>query len=311
MRRKSEMAKKILLSVSERKGIVGGSSIGAFLGLSKYKSVYEAYEDFMGISSADDITPEKAEIFEMGHQLEEFIASQTERLFNVKLRKTSYAFVHPKYDWLICHPDRIVAGKIDGKRIGVEIKSSSTYDNARWGEADSDQAPMDYLCQCHDYIMCGVCDEVWLIRFCNNRITRYIITKDEELEETIIVKLVEVIEKIKGGWIPPIEDPKKASNVYDRPTDGDILADEEIKSTVDEWNSLKAQAKELDQKADMKKALIISYMKDKKFLVNDIGEVLAKYISVETTKLDTKKLKADCPDLYEKYSSKSSYMKLT
>ena len=305
------MSKKIKIDVSERKGIVGGSSIGALLGLSKYKTVYEAYEDFMGLSKREDISPEKAEIFEMGHQLEDFIAKQTERLFGVKLRKCNFAYVHPKYEWLICHPDRVVVNKIDGKRIGVEIKSSSTYDNARWGEADSDQVPMDYLCQCHDYIMCDICDEVWLIRFSNNRITRYIITKDEVLEETILVKLVEVVERIRSGWIPPIEDPKKASSVYDRPTDGDIKADKTIAKVVEEWNSLKAQAKELEEKADVKKAIIISYMKDKKFLVSEIGEVLAKYIKVDTTKFDSKKFKAEHADLYDKYTGTSSYMKLT
>ena len=172
------MPRTVKRAVNDHKGVIGGSSLGATLGLSKYQSKHDVWLAWKGVER--EVTKEQQEIFGMGHALEDFIAKQAEKKYGVKVKKTSFAYVHPQYDWLICHPDRLVVGKIDGKRVGMEIKSSSSYDD-RWGEVDTSEVPMDYLCQCHDYIMCDVCDVVWLIRFSNNRLTRYIITKDEEL----------------------------------------------------------------------------------------------------------------------------------
>ena len=197
------MPRTVKRDVADHKGVIGGSSLGATLGLSKYQSKHDVWLSWKGVER--EVTKEQQEIFDMGHALEDFIAKQAEKKYGVKVKKTSFAYVHPQYDWLICHPDRLVVGKIDGKRIGMEIKSSSSYDD-RWGEVDTSEVPMDYLCQCHDYIMCDVCDEVWLIRFSNNRLTRYIIKKDEELEEMILSQAAEELSKWERGEEPAIED---------------------------------------------------------------------------------------------------------
>ena len=302
-------AKRIKLDVEDRKGVIGGSQLGAMLGLSKYQTVHDVWKTWMG--EEKEVTPEQAEIFEMGHQLEEFIAHQTERLFGVKLQKSSYAYVHPTEDWLICHPDRLIVGTVDGKRIGVEIKSSSSYDNKRWGDADTDDIPADYLVQCHDYMMCGVCDEVWLIRFSNNRVTRYIVKADRALEDKILSQAKAVMESWLRGEEPEAESFEEAKNIYTRETEGDILADADIKKVVEEWESLKLQVSDLNERIDAKKALIVAYLKDKQTLVNEYGDILATYKKISTTKFDSKSLKNDDPKLYEKYVRTSSYMKLT
>ena len=128
------MPRTVKRDVDDRKGVIGGSSLGATLGLSKYQSKHDVWLAWKGVER--EVTKEQQEIFDMGHALEDFIAKQAEKKYGVKVKKTSFAYVHSQYDWLICHPDRLVVGKIDGKRVGMEIKSSSSYDD-RWGEVDT------------------------------------------------------------------------------------------------------------------------------------------------------------------------------
>lgn len=301
------MPRTVKRAVDDHKGVIGGSSLGATLGLSKYQSKHDVWLAWKGVER--EVTKEQQEIFDMGHALENFIAKQAEKKYGVKVKKTSFAYVHPKYDWLICHPDRLVVGKIDGKRIGMEIKSSSSYDD-RWGEVDTSEVPMDYLCQCHDYIMCDVCDEVWLIRFSNNRLTRYIIKKDEELEEMILSQAAEELSKWERGEEPVIEDYDEARSYYNGPTEGDVEADDEILKAFEELKEIKNSKKQMDDRADELKAKVISFMKDKERVVDHFGKKLFTYKRYETTSFDKDALKDDYPALYEHYVKKSSYMRL-
>lgn len=301
------MPRTVKRDVDDRKGVIGGSSLGATLGLSNYQSKHDVWLSWKGVER--EVTKEQQEIFYMGHALEDFIAKQAEKKYGVKVKKTSLTYVHPQYDWLICHPDRLVVGKIDGKRIGMEIKSSSSYDD-RWGEVDSSEVPMDYLCQCHDYIMCDVCDEVWLIRFSNNRLTRYIIKKDEELEEMILSQAAEELSKWERGEEPEIEDYDEARSYYNEPTEGDVEADDEIIKAFEELKEIKNRKKQMDDRADELKAKVISFMKDKERVVDHFGKKLFTYKRYETISFDKDALKDDYPDLYELYVKKSSYMRL-
>ena len=301
------MPRTVKRDVDDRKGVIGGSSLGATLGLSKYQSKHDVWLAWKGVER--EVTKEQQEIFDMGHALEDFIAKQAEKKYGVKVKKTSLTYVHPQYDWLICHPDRLIVGKIDGKRVGMEIKSSSSYDD-RWGEVDTSEVPMDYLCQCHDYIMCDVCDVVWLIRFSNNRLTRYIITKDEELEEMILSQAAEELSKWERGEEPAIEDYDEARSYYNEPTEGDVEADDEILKAFEELKEIKNSKKQMDDRADKLKAKVISFMKDKERVVDHFGKKLFTYKRYETTSFDKDALKDDYPALYELYVKKSSYMRL-
>lgn len=298
---------KVKRDVNDRAGIIGGSSAGACLGFSTYKTPYDVYLDFTG--QTPPVSPEQQEIFDMGHALESFIAKRAEKKYQVKVRRDNFAYVHPEHPFIICHPDRIVGFKVDGKTIGMEIKSSSAYDTKRWGKEDTDEIPYDYLVQCHMYMACNVCDEVWLIRFSNNRLTRYIIEKNEQLEKQLTDSIAEWVDKVNSGWIPPIEDYDTAVKVFSDP-DGEMEADEMLEDLIEEWREVSAQKKEISDKEDKLKAMIVSSIGNKSVVRSSTGEKLCQYKKITTTKLDTKRLKEDQPKLYSAYQVESSYMRL-
>ena len=299
--------KKIKRAVDDRVGIIGGSSYGACQGLSTYKSPHQVALQFLGKEATEEITPDKAEALEMGHQLEDFIAKQGERLFGVKMKRSNFAYVHNDYDWLICHPDRVIVGKVDGKVIGVEIKSSTAWDD-RWGAPDTDQVPFDYLAQCHLYMQCGVCDEVWLLRFSNNRVTRYIITADEVLEDRLLAGAVRFVENCRQGILPAIDDYEEAKKVYlSRKCEGDVLGTEEMLETARKLKEVSKAKNEAEKEANALKAKLLPLMHGKKTLIDNHGDKVITLSYVSKMTLDAKKVEAEYPDIYQKCLKDSGY----
>ena len=302
---------KIKRDVNDRKGILGGSSLGAALGFSTYKTPYEVAEQYLG--KVEEVSAEQQEIFDMGHALEDFVASQIERKWGVKVQRSNFAYTHPLDSRIICHPDRIAVGKIDGKRIGIEIKSSSVYDN-RWGAEGTSDIPMDYLIQCLIYIACDVCDEVWLIRFSNNRLTRYIVEKTDEsveLIQTIVQNAIEWMNNVDKGIMPEPISYKEATSIFNDDTSGDIYASEEVFRVWADWKNIQAEKKKLDEQEDQLKVLLVKFIGDKKTLKDEkTGDKLCTYSKVTSTRLDSKKLKAERPEIFDEYSNTTSYMQL-
>ena len=299
---------KVRRSVEDRKGVIGASSAAKHLGLSTFGTPYEAYLEYVG--QRPEPTEEEKERMEMGHDLEDFIAKQAEKKFAVKLRKSNYAYIDPRYPHLLCHPDRLMVQENLGERIAVEIKSNSAFDK-RWGDEDTDEIPMDYLVQVLMYFICAVpCDAVWLIRFSNNKISRYIIRPNVQLQAEIATKLEDIAKRIDSGWIPEASTYEEATKLYNAPTDGEIEADLTIKETVNRLDEVKAEIKGLKSEEDELKKNIITFMQDRSTLTYQ-GQTIARYKQIITSKFDSKRFGEEHPDLYTQYLTTSSYMKLS
>lgn len=299
---------RVKREVDDREYIIGSSSIGKWLGVSTYATPYDAYLEYIG--KKPDPTPEQQERLDMGHALEDFIAHQAEKKYGIKLKRSNFAYSGPERPWLINHPDRLAVGRIDGKRIAVEIKSSSAFDS-RWGDEGSDEIPMDYLCQCMGYYICGVpCDEVWLIRFSNNRLTRYVIPEDEKLKESILTALDEIKAKLDSGWAPDPNTYEEAARIFPASEEGTAKeASEGIAKSMERLKEINTEIKGLELEKDSIKAEVVTYLEGANLLTY-AGRTIAKYSKVETERFDSKSFRADHPQLYDAYLKKSSYMKL-
>lgn len=278
----------------------GSSGIAKTLGFSDFGTPREAYHQFIGDAPAP--SEEQQEIFDRGHRAEGFIAKEIEAVYGYKLRKVNGAYVHPNYDWWICHPDRMMVGKVDGKRIGVEIKSSSAYVNDRWGKEDTDDIPLDYFFQCLSYMACGVCDEVHLFRCSNWKLTRYIVRYDEEKIQKVESVLPKVIEKFIARIEPEPSTWKEVTETYTDPKE-DIVAYGLLKEYVTKYDEAKAREKAASEEAEELKTKIVTIMDGKKRIVDEKGKALHTYSVNDRTSLDTKSLKAEMPEVYAKYSN--------
>lgn len=294
---------KVKRSVDDRKGYLGGSSWGAALGLSTYKTARQVAEEYLG-TFVEEVDAETQKRFDMGHALEDFIAKQAEREYGVKLKKSNYLYISDKDKRLGCHPDRLAVGR----NLAVEIKSSSAFDG-RWGEEGTAEIPYDYLLQVYSYFECVGVKEMWLVRFSNNRLSRYVIERpSDEILSGICEKLIAFMDDADKGIMPEPVSYKEAVSSYKEPEEGDIVADSAMNDAMQKWYAIKAEKRRLDEEEDRCKTEIVNFLSSnqKSRLVDDNGKKLCQYITVETSRLDSKRLKAEMPDLYEQYSYTSS-----
>lgn len=294
-------------AVDDRKGWLGGSSWGAALGFSTYSTPLEIAREYLG--EKREVSSGLQERFDMGHALEGFVASQAERKYGIKVQNTKWLYLSPSDIRLGCHPDRLVKGKVDGKSVAIEIKSSSAFDSGRWGDEDTDEVPYDYLIQCYSYFECVGVDEVWLIRFSNNSLTRYIIGKpSDETMRSIVSKLVAFMDDADNGILPEPASYAEAVSSYTEPREGDTEPDDEVLGKIQRWGEIKKAKKALEEEEDSLKKGIVAFLSDrgKTRIVDSSGRKLASYLTVATTRLDTRKLKEVRPDIYEEFSYQST-----
>lgn len=306
----SGIYRKAKRDVSDRKGIIGGSDAGALLGYSTYRTPYDVWLSWKGMAPEPDA--ETRARFDMGHELEGFIARQTERIYGCKLRRDTFAHYSAERPWLICHPDRI-AWIPDGRRIAVEIKSSSVYTNSRWGAPDTDEVPYDYLVQCLMYWYTGVtdADEMWLMRFSDNRLSRYVIRRDDALIASVADEIACIVEeKWMKGEAPQPGTYAQAVARYPASGGGAVMADARTEVACETYRVLLRQRKAIDEAIDEAKASFISYMGGAETLVGRDGSKLLTYKAQTRQSIDTKALKAECPEIAEKYTRTSTVMVL-
>jgi putative phage-type endonuclease len=170
----------------DRSKYIGGSDIGAILGLSRFKTPLEVWMEKTGkeVRKVDSLP------LRFGSFAETFVADEYSRSTGFELLHDESAHIHPSHSYMSAHIDRLV---INGNssiptRI-LECKTANPFASGEWGEVGSDEVPMSYLCQCIWYMAITAIEQCDLaVLFGNNDFRIYEITRDKVLEEMVIEK---------------------------------------------------------------------------------------------------------------------------
>lgn len=281
-------------------GYVGGSMTAEALGLSTFGTPYTAWLKFTGKAPEPDERTKR--IFQAGHRGEEMVSKLIEDFYGVKLRKEPCAYVDTGHPWLICHPDRIA--ETDDGPVPVEIKMASSFSSRKWGAEDTDEIPYQYLIQCYQYFRTGVPNPgyMWQFTFADNQLRRYIIPRNREIEDQVYARLIDLVEnRWMNGEMPEPSTAEEAMRIWPMKDDDAVVASEETLDMVRELRAISAERKSLDERADGLKRDIIAFMQGHRHLMAG-GERIATYSLSHGKRLDTKALKAECPDIYERFA---------
>jgi len=172
----------------DRSLFLGGSDIGAILGLSPYRSAVDVWlEKTQRIPSQADSL-----VLRFGQFAEDFVAQEYERATGFLTHAKNTSLTHAQHPYLQGHVDRWVhlsSADIDSStpsRI-LECKTTHPQQAHLWGERGSDQIPMAYYVQCAWYMLlanCAICDVAVLIG--NNDFRIYTLHQDKELENFLL-----------------------------------------------------------------------------------------------------------------------------
>lgn len=285
--------------LKERQKGVGGSDVGAILGVNKWKTPFQVY-----LEKTEEITEinDQSEAAYWGDQFEEVVAKEFEKRTGKKVRRDRRHFQHVNYPFMIANIDR----RVVGENAILECKTANQFLTKEWGNED---VPDSYLLQVQHYLAVTGAEKGYIAVLIGGQ--KFIwkeIERDEELIEMMI-------EKEKDFWnlvqnkIPPALDGSSAAEKY--------LNEKFIRAEKDSEKSLEANYKELIEDYFSYKATAKTFEEKAKEIENNIklelGETeigsVDKYQvnwkQVISNRVDNKVLKSEYPEIYEKVCKES------
>lgn len=289
--------------LKERQKGIGGSDVGAILGVNKYKTPFQIYLD-----KTQEIkeVEESSEAAYWGTKLEDMVAREFAKVTGKKVRRDTRHFVSKKYPFMVANIDR----RVVGEKAILECKTVNQFGAKEW---EGEEVPASYLVQVQHYIYVTEAEKAYIACLIGGQ--KFIwkeIKRDNELIE-MIINAEKDFWKLVEEKTPPALDGSSAAEKYLKERFEDVqegtrvILDSKYKEKIEEYLNLKEQIKELEQK---QKALENS-------LKLEIGDNEAGYIDnflvnwkgYSRTSIDSKKLKEEQPEIYDKYSKKSKYRK--
>jgi putative phage-type endonuclease len=277
-----------------RKKGIGGSDSAAIVGLDRYRSPFDVYADKLGLRPE---IPDN-EAMRQGRDLEQYVAERFVEATGKKVRRRNAMLQHPEYPFMIADIDRWVVGE----NAGLECKTTSVLNRAKFNQGEF---PPNYYVQCMHYMAVTGAERWYLaVLVLNNAFHVFTIERDE-------AEIQALIEAEKGFWenhvlkqIPPAPDGSEATSEVIKQLFPEAREREEValfglEEKIEQYLSLDAKIKELERERDAFKQELQLAMADAEF-GRAQGYVVEWKNQVRQT-LDTKKLKSEHAEIYEKY----------
>lgn len=283
-----------------RKNGIGGSDAGAICGLNPYSSAMKVYQDKV----TDTVAEVDNEAVRIGHDLEDYVARRFMEVTGLKVRKSNYMYKSIEHPCMLADVDRLVVGE----DAGLECKTVSVYSADKWANGN---IPLHYAIQCYHY-MAVTGKRTWYIAAVilgkefiyrklewDDEIINGIIAKEEYFWNEYVMKRI----------LPSPDGSKACDEIIDQyfhtadATDMIPLVgfDEKLNrrdEIIKKIAYLQEEQKQIEQEVKL-------FMKNHELAGNSSYRVSWK--NINTTKLDTKRIKAELPTLYDDYGLVSSY----
>jgi len=291
---------------------LGGTDIGAIVGLSPYKTPLELWSELV---SGEQPASRDLIHLRFGQHAESFIASEYERATGLFTAQHSPTLFHKKHGFMFGHVDRfvldtpdtpaVVDGTITASRL-LECKTSSAFSKNDWGDPGTDQVPPLYLVQCAWYMAITECQSADLAVLIGNSDFRvYTIERDLELEDLILSHALNFWNEHVIGQKPPapvnvldsaLLCPKESSG-------SSVEANEALLKSIRLYQDSCAKSQALSTECDRLKLEILNYMGQAEKLTH-AGKLLATWKCAKpSNRIDTKALAQAHPDIASAFTT--------
>lgn len=297
--------------LEKRNSGIGGSDIGAILGLSRFKSAVDVWLEKTGRKESPSESTLQQRFGIIG---EEFVAKEYTKKTGSKVVRFNSQLVHPEHSFIIGNVDRLVVP--EGKSVahhmgqirtdrGMEAKCVSAFAGGEWGDDTSDDVPAFYYAQCAWYQAltgCQYWDLAALIG--NHRFEVYSFDRDPQLEKMVISKAIEFWNKHVLTDVPP--EPQSVDDIaalYPKSEEGKkAIANAEIAATVEKIKNNKAILKSLENQLETEMLCVKQFMLDCDLLIDSEGNALLSWKNnKDSKKTDYEKAFNDLLEMFSQY----------
>ncbi len=281
-----------------RKSGIGGSDAGAVCGMNPYSSAMKVFKE----KTSEEIEELDNEAIRIGHDLEDYVAQRFTEAIGLKVRKSNFMYRSREYPFMLADVDRFVIGE----DAGLECKTASAYHADKWADGN---IPLHYVLQCYHY-MAVTGKKVWYIAAVI--LGREFTYRRLEWDDGLIGRLVAIEDDfwnnhVAKGIIPPPDGSKACDEVLEQyfhtarkasaiklvGFDEKLRRCEEILGFISE---LQEEQKQIEQEVKL-------FMQDNELASSEAFRVSWK--NIDSTKLDTRRIKEEMPELYANYGKVS------
>jgi predicted phage-related endonuclease len=213
-----------------------------------------------------------------------------------------------------------MTGRVDGfvdftdGRAVLEIKTTNAFNSHDW-QSDAG-APLAYLVQVHHYMRLTEHDRALLACLVGGqRLELRTVYRDDAVIEAMIARELEMLDYIRTDTPPPPDGSDSAKDairaLYPESSGKTIRLDhetweacKELKARKEQLDVVKRQAAELQQRIELA-------MGDAEQAVSPFDTPAARWPSVQSTRLDSKALKAARPDVWSEFAVPTSTRRFT
>ena len=281
-----------------RKSGIGGSDAGTICRVNPFSSAMKVFKD----KTSEEIEEPDNEAIRIGHDLEDYVAQRFTEATGLKVRKSNFMYRSKEHPFMIADVDRLVVGE----DAGLECKTASAYNADKWADGD---IPLHYVMQCYHY-MAVTGKRVWYIAAVI--LGREFTYRKLEWDDELIGRLISIEDNfwnnhVVKGIIPPPDGSKVCDEVIQQyfhtarkesavrlvGFDEKLGRREEILGAISE---LEAERRRIEQEVKL-------FMGENEKAESERFRVFWK--NVDSTKLDTNRIKEELPELYRDYGKVS------
>lgn len=179
-----------------RKDGIGGSDIGAIVGMNPYRGAFDVFVDKTTDESPD--ISDRDPVY-WGTVLEPIVAKEFEKRSGKKVRRCNFILRSAESPFAFADVDRLV----DGEDAGLECKTTNAFNCKEW---ENDEVPASYVLQCQWYMYVTGYSKWYIACLIGGQ--RFVwseIKRDDDLIKMLVSRAREFWDNVQNGIPPDID----------------------------------------------------------------------------------------------------------
>jgi len=298
-----QMADRAAWLDARKKGI-GGSDAGVIVGLNRWKSPFALWLEKTGQMEPDSL--EDNEYVYWGNVLEETVAREFTLRTGKKVRRCGL-LQHDEIPFLLASVDRLVVGE----NAGLECKTANGFAAKDW---DGDNVPDSYYVQCQHYMLVTGAER-WYIACLigGNHFVMQTIERNEDDIKALLEAEKEFWQKVTTGEMPDVDGSEDCARALAEKFKGGLPAIE-LPSSADgifsEIDTLTESAESIKMQIEEKKNELRKLLGDAEAGTTATGRKVTWKVQAGRVTIDSKRLKAERPEVYQQYSKQGNSIRV-
>ena len=308
------MATKLLMTVEEMKDRdkwlkfrnlgIGGSEAAVVVGMNKWKSPFQLW-----LEKREEVEPEdlsENEYVYWGNVLEQAVADRFCELTGKKVQRRGL-LQSDEYPFMLASVDRMVVGE----NAGLECKTANGFAGKQW---EDDEVPDAYYIQCQHYMAVTGCERWYIaVLIGGNKFIWKCIERNPHDIDILISAEKAFWNKVQFDVMPEVDGSENCAFALSERFEGGhtepVELDSEAGYILGRIDELQTLTKELTNEIEENKNKLKLMLGN-----NEIGLIGDRKVTWKTqagrTTIDSKKLKADLPDIFSKYSKTGNELRV-